>query len=74
MKRQIACIVRRIGKWLVCVADRMTAGTETVQIVIDSSKRKAAVQAIESECNLDAIREAGRKARMERARQSLVAA
>jgi hypothetical protein len=68
VKRQLACIIRKIGKWLICQADRMAMGTERVEIVIDNTKRQAAIKAIEDECNLDAIREKGRIARMERAK------
>jgi hypothetical protein len=71
VKRQIASIIRTVGKWLICQADKMTSGTECISIVIDQSKRHAMLQQIEIESNLDAIREAGRKARQERAKQML---
>lgn len=68
MKRNIACIIRRLGKWLVCQADKMTAGTEKVEITIDNEKRAQMLAAVEQDCNLAAIREAGRKMRAERAK------
>lgn len=66
MKIKAACIIRRLGKWLVCQADKMTAGTERVEIKVDDSKRAAMLAAVEQDCDLTAIREAGRKMRAER--------
>lgn len=71
MKIKAACIIRRIGKWLVCQADKMTAGTERVEITINEERRAQMLAAVEKDCDLAAIREKARKMRAERAKLAL---
>jgi hypothetical protein len=73
MRKCVACVIRKIGKWLVCVADRMAQGSERVEIVIDNDKRQAMLKAVESDCDLASIREKGRMMRQERMERAKLA-